>query len=173
MRVQSKLLFAIILFSPLIVCCQKHIPKGETEKWILNKLNQYGQTYFYFFKDPNGSDTIIKIIYSDYSFRFNDTCLLIDFTETSGELLSHKRIEIPINNLIGLDNGISECPYLLFYAKGDYIVEKDIDKSKQEVTNSSFIGFNYTSEINIVKRLEKAFFNLKRYFKKPINPEPF
>lgn len=152
--------------------------KTETEEWILSKLKKYTPSnYFYTLGSGIGWHL------SDFKFYFTNYYLVIEYYSQTNqkEILYGKplpqdtiKVEIPMYDFDKAYryNTFKDGEHLWITTKSATIIETTNSKTKK-VTTSFSTQFNLDAETDLCERLHKAFFHLKKFYKKPVSNEPF
>ena len=147
--------------------------KSETENWILEKLNKYTPSRYYFpplftskkfFGGTEGS------YYKNFRFSFDRYNITVTYeVEYSNETLKSKQT-IPIydiNRIYAIDDKI------VFSSKNETMFHANLSKNKREVDDYFSFVYENNAEVDLCERLHKAFIHLKKFYKKPMSSEPF
>lgn len=156
---------------------QTKLTLEETVNWIVQKLNSNNAITFYV-KEP--IHTLIK----NENFKLDEKqsisfILTVSSTDFNSPLKENKLVYsvlIPINQIdkieyaedfMNLDlQDTAKNTYLKIdtYEKG--ISEKNVETNTIEYVNTIKISLDFTHEVNLLQRLQKAFTDLKSHFAK-------
>jgi hypothetical protein len=151
----------------------------ETEQWILSKLRGYAPKSYDVPIDREHTSYGVAWIVKDISFSFDTYNLVINYSHTqpsrfgfnnTEESKIHYKVTIliyAIKRIFSVNNDLG------FNTDGSVIIEENTTEIKKSVTSYAFVPFNASSETDLVKRLEKAFLHLKKFYTKPDNKELF
>lgn len=147
--------------------------KSETENWLLSKFNKYSLPYILTTSIPNiRYSTTIKTTINKIYFNTHYLVILETFEgndETRPESERKVITKIPIADISKITEFQNS---ILFHTKKKTIIEKRGEEA-ETVQNYSSFGFKFNSETDLIDRVNKAFINLKRFYKMPINDEAF
>lgn len=155
------------------------VSKSETEQWILSKLRDYAPVSYSVPIDKKNTYLGTAWIVKDITFSFDDYNLVINYSHAQPNRFSVKdyneskvfyKVSIP---LYAIARVFSVDYDLGFSTNKDVIIEENLTEMKKYATSWTFVPFNSSSETDLVKRLEKAFLHLKKFYSKPKNNEPF
>lgn len=141
--------------------------KEETEKWILSKLNEFSEP------SSNNYYTETKPI-----FNFDEHYLIISssFIDVNKNLEKKERInieKIPVYDINEISNSNS---YSLSFKTNKKTIIKILDNGIRIVKSvNDYEGFSFKcdAETDLIDRISKAFFHLKKFYKMPKNKETF
>lgn len=141
--------------------------KIETQKWILEKLNNYSTNY----TSCPSLDAISYgskcITYSNYSFIFNGDYLEVRYNYDNRR---NELVKIPLYDFSSILNQYSS---ITIFTKENTMIETRSDDNSRKVITLVTIGLKTETETDLVKRLEKAFKHLSTFYSKPKSNEAF
>lgn len=143
--------------------------KIETERWILEKLNENAKNYV---SCPSSDiigygNNIRCTTYKDYTFLFNGDYLEVRYNYDDKR---YELVKIPLYDFRSILNNYSS---ITIFTEDNTMIETHSDNNSQKVTSLITIGLNTDTETDLVKRLEKAFKHLSIFYSKPITNEVF
>jgi curved DNA-binding protein CbpA len=143
--------------------------KVETQKWILEKLNNYSTNY----TSCSSMDVISYgtpincTTYSNYSFIFKGDYLEVRYTNDDRR---NDLVKIPLYDFSSILNKYSS---ITIFTNESTMIEIHSDDNYKEVSSVVTIGLKTETETDLVKRLEKAFKHLSSFYSKPKSNEAF
>jgi len=151
--------------------------KEETEKWLLSKLNDYSDSYL--LNPPNSSPpTVAWYLNSKPVFSFDDYYLIISSTikQTNEKFAKSERpkiIKIPIYDIGEISNSNFYTLSLKTNKKTIIEIRDNGIETIKSVDDYESFHFKCNAETDLVDRLKKAFFHLKKFYEAPKKNEVF